>query len=294
MKGLPEFLDSKFIDEFIWVSPNLLSKNVLYRQYFFYQLKYNNYNVSINPVFSRNFYLGDDLIRITNSYERIGQKGSLHNTTPELLSKGDTFYTKLIDTGNKSIFEFERNKIFFSNLLQTEITIEKPTIEIEPNNQLNKIVFFPGAFHIDRQWAPEKFSALASYLIQKYNTLIYICGSLKDKEISMKICKNCPDKIFDLCGKLTFGELIHFVGSSKLTISNESFGAHLSILLNIKTICIFNGKEPVRYMPYPAKYKYQVIDINNTHFSDYIPGTVNAITIESVIKAADTFLDTKN
>ena len=43
----------------------------------------------------------------------------------------DKYYTKLINAKEELMFEFNRNKEFFQNLLNTKIDILKPTISLK-------------------------------------------------------------------------------------------------------------------------------------------------------------------
>ncbi|MCS7232152.1 MAG: hypothetical protein RMJ67_08460, partial [Elusimicrobiota bacterium] len=112
-KDLSEKLDGKFIDKFIWIDKKKFAKNLLYRYKKLKEIRSNGYEVVIAPVYSRDFFYNDSIVRIVNAKEKIGNSGNLANMKKWQKILGDKYYTKLIPSRDEVMFEFYRNREFF-------------------------------------------------------------------------------------------------------------------------------------------------------------------------------------
>ena len=189
VKDLAETLDKVFIDEFIWINKRDVFKNP-FSILKIADLIYNKFNTTIHATYSREF-VGDLLVKLSGSETRIGFYGDCNNISEKEKNKTNTWYTKLVHIDPKINFEFYKNKSFFSQILNSELIIKKPHINLKnlpistpPLLPSNFVLLFPGAQQSFRRWPADKFQSIANYLINKHNLDVVICGSKSDSALA--------------------------------------------------------------------------------------------------------------
>jgi len=256
-RGIAEKFDKDFVDEFIWIKPKKFAKNFGYRYKTLNNIKDKNYSIVIHPVYSRNFSIGDSLIRAVNAKEKIGWNGDTNNTTKFQRKISDKFYTQLLNSNKKYLFEFYRNKEFFEKLLNKKIKIKKPYFKnIQFEKLSNCIVISLGAGARLREWSAEKFTEVVNYInIINKNHQIVLTGSKRDKESAKEIIENVrhKSKAINYAGRISLLDLIKIIKCAKLLIGNESAAIHIAAAVNTNAICISNGNHFGRFNPYPGE-----------------------------------------
>jgi ADP-heptose:LPS heptosyltransferase len=309
-KSLALEFDGGFIYKFIWLDRVKFSKNIFYRYKKLQEITNQGYEVILSPVYSRDFFYADDIIRHTSAKEKIGSTGNLSNIQKWQKNISDKYYTRLIKANNRLMFEFDRNKEFFENLLNTTLSINKPSIVLKPKKlkfELPKkyAVLFIGSSNDFRKWNVKNFAEIGVYLKNNYDYDVVLCGGIGDSKESINFAKCFKDKYVDLVGKTSLVDFLYVVNGSGLIISNDTSAAHCAVALQIKKIFVVsNGNHYGRFSPYPVQmYKnYYLIlhpDIeknisNYKGFSgDYeMNGNldINDIKIEDVINKLDKIL----
>lgn len=258
-KNLTEELDYKFIDNFIWIDRNIFSKNLIYRYKKLKEIASNGHEVIINPIFSRRFFLDDNIVKLIYAKEKIGSVSNTSNIEKWQKNISDKYYTRLIHTQKEITFEFYRNRFFFECLLETKLDIDKPNIFIKNKDSelsLSKkyAILFIGANNKYRQWGIKKFAKIGNYLYQKHGYRIVICGSLKDSNEAKELEKHLIGNTVNLVGKTSLVELLKIISMGDLILSNETSAPHIAVALNIKNIfVIYNGQYFGRFIPYPKQ-----------------------------------------
>ncbi len=310
-KELAEYLDSDYIEKFIWVDVIKFQKNLFYRYLKLKEITSSAYEIIINPVWSRTYDM-DCIVKVVNAKEKIGFKGDLSNINPLIKKISDKYYTYLIDGRNTIVFEFYRNKEFFEKLLGHEIKIKKPLIEKKITSQrfkelkdLNYCVLFIGASADFKKWGIENFAKIAKYLKENYNCEIILCGGVEDIEKTIDFEKIYGSDYINLVGKTSLIDMIEILSGTNLVITNETFTHHLAVALNVKNIIvIYNGNHFGRFVPYPK-------EICENHFTVFHPFmaknlteyeklsnkygygsnlNINEITVDKVIEVIDKIL----
>jgi len=256
-KNIAEVFDKDYIDEFIWVDRTELSNNLFYRLKVLKDINSRSFDVVVQPTFTREYFIADSVVKASSAREKIGSKGdkSTINMLRKLLS--DRYYTRLIDTDQKVLFEFLRNKHFFESLLGIALNIERPSLDIskvkfKSLTKNNYVVFFPGAGDNFRKWDTSNFSQISDYLSDKYKVDIIICGDIGDKVLAEDIiAKSNKGNILDLTGKLSLSEFAKLFSNAILLVSNETGAVHISVAVSTKTICVSNGNHFGVFNPYP-------------------------------------------
>lgn len=256
-KDLALELDSDFIDKFIWLDRNRFNKNLLYRYEKLQEIASSGYEIVINPTYSRDFFVSDNIVKVVNANEKIGSRGDLSNMKIWQKAISDKYYTKLLDAKDEIMFEFYRNREFFENLLQAKSNIKKPFINLK-ERKLNFIlpkkymVIFIGSSAKYRKWSVKNFAEIAMFIKENYGYEIVLCGGLGDVGDVFEFNDSCSKPYVDLVGKTSLVELLHVLKSAALLLSNETSAVHLTAALGgINIFVVSNANHYKRFTPYP-------------------------------------------
>jgi ADP-heptose:LPS heptosyltransferase len=255
-KSIAEELDSEFVDKFIWLDRTKFKKNYLYRYKKLQQIASCGYEVVLSPTYSRDFFMEDSIVKVLTVKEKIGSTGDTSNATKWQKNISDKYYDNLIDARDGILFEFNRNKEFFENLLETKLIIEKPNIVLKDKNisfNIPKLyaLLFIGSNDSYRKWSIEKFADIAKYLKQRYDYDIVLCGATSDIK-EAKIFAECFDENYDLVGRTSLLELLAVIKHADIMVSNETSAPHMAVGLNIPHIFVIsNANHFGRFTPYP-------------------------------------------
>ena len=255
-KDIAEHFDNEFVDEFIWIN-HKVKFNFWYCLRLYIRVQKMGFETVLNPVFSSDNW-ADLLVRITNAKVRIGFEGDLTNSNWKEKQKNRNCYTQLIANETEHLFEFYRNRQFFSKVLEVEckMPIRPELIVSKGLVRQDAIVICPGSGQPHKIWPAEKFTALILRLGQEFKPeKIFICGGNGDKAtgalIASQLKGNLP-YLTDLTGKTTLVELTERIATARLVICNDSSAFHIAVALNVPVVCISNGENYGRFSPYPA------------------------------------------
>ena len=306
-KELCEKLDKKYIDKFIWIDLKKMESSIYYKYKKIEEIISEGYDIVLNPVYSREFYSMDLIIKTIDANQKIGNCGNKINIGKWQKRIGDKYYTKLISTDNEIIFEFYRNKIFFEEILDKKLEINKPHIEIEDIEYKFKLpknysVIFIGAGSKNREWSILNFLKIAEYIRKSYHLDIVLCGSSSCIEDSHFFEKNFSKTCINLVGKTSLVDILRIVKNEIIMISNETSAPHFGIAIDGgHVIVISNGNNLGRFTPYPQEMtdryhavyhpkisenfeKYKIL--SNKDKSYELPD-INEITVDMVKKEID-------
>ena len=254
-RDLAEALDSEFVDHFIWVDRGRFRNSLFYRFDILRQIRRSGFSVAIHPVFSRDFYWGDQIIRHSQANLRIGFNGDCTNMQTRQKIESDKYYTNLIRDEVTYQFEFERNKVLFEACLKSSIRMFKPKIALQKKHEFkNSIVIFPGASQVWKQWPATAYAETCSFLLKKTQSEFLICGSPADKELAehIRTLNSQWNRIKNFAGKTSLLELAQILASCRLLISNDTSAVHIAAAVGTKAIvAISAGNHYGRFLPYP-------------------------------------------
>ncbi len=306
-KNLCEELDGEFIDNFIWLDRDRFNKDFLYRYQKLQKIVSSGYEVALNSVYSREFSYGDAIIKLINANEKIGSVADVSNIRKWQKNISDKYYDVLVPAKSELMFEFDRNKEFFENLLSIKLDIKKPHIDLKPKKLPFELpekyaILFIGASASFRKWNIEGFAKIGEYLKNQFGYEIVLCGAPSDKDDALRF-KECFDGSYiDLVGKTSLIELLHVIYNGNLMIANETSAPHFAVSLEMTNIFVIsNGNHYGRFTPYPKDMapNYHVIyhpviekDIDNYKklSNSYGYGSnldINEISFESVKRKID-------
>lgn len=308
-QSLATELDSEYIDEFIWIDINKFhSRNLCYRLKKLKQIISKHYEIMLHPVYSRFFWVEENIIKFISADKKIGSVGNLSNITIQEKIISDGYYTSLIESKNDIIFEFYRNKEFFEKVLKTEFSIKKPFINLKEKNYFNftesYALLFIGASTKFRKWSILNFVKVAEYL-RNLGLKIVLCGGINEKEDAYQFQSSFTYDYIDLVGRTSLVDMLYIIKGSKIVVSNETSIPHFAVALNIKNIfVIYNGNHFGRFVPYPQEITndYHVIyhpeiekDLdnykaisNNHEYTNYLD--INDISYCKVISVIEKYI----
>ena len=266
-KSLSQELDSEFVDDFIWLDRNKFNKDFIYRYKKLKEIVANGYEVVLSPMYSREFFVGDNIVKIINAKEKIGSIGDLSNIRKWQKNIGDKYYDILVPAQDELMFEFDRNKEFFENILDEKLDIKKPHIDLKlktlPFELPEKYaILFISASASFRKWNIERFAKIGEYLKEKHGYEIVLCGAPSDAEDALKFKEYFYGSCIDLVGKTSLIELLHVIYNGNLMIANETSAPHFAVALEMTNVfVIYNGNHYGRFTPYPKEVSenYHVI-----------------------------------
>jgi ADP-heptose:LPS heptosyltransferase len=303
--------DKDFIDSFIWVNRSRFGKDRKYRRSLIKLLRSKQYDVVINPSYSRDFLYGDSIIRQVRSDTKIGQVSDVANTYTFLRQLSDNWYTELVDTGNTVQFEFNRNKRFCETIIGGNIVLSKPALPLpEPNLSKPYLLLFPGAGEVQKQWPVENFASCADWVKAHYGIDAIVAGSNAEIELGERLKKLAKkSEVSNKCGATSLIDLINLIQHATLLLSNDSSAVHIASCTNTPTICVGNGRHYGRFTPYPDSISSKLMfvfppKVNEMKVNDpmgleretikHAISSINAIDVSMVIQHVSDILQNEN
>uniref|UniRef100_UPI0013D3043F glycosyltransferase family 9 protein n=1 Tax=Helicobacter suis TaxID=104628 RepID=UPI0013D3043F len=255
-------------------------------------LAQESYEIAIFPVYSRLSSV-DRIARWINASIKIGSIGQrikedwYQNVSIE---DKDRAYTTLLDATSETIFEFNRNREFFSQLLKKPLTDIKYHLDLPPLPKDSSLplslkpygVFFLGASFPRKKWSLQSWVELALKISPDFQ--IVLCGSKKEIDEAQKIMLGFP-KALNLVGQTTFIELLHILFQSSFIVSLETAIPHFAVALGLGPIFVIcNGNALGRFVPYPE-------DIQANYHVIYHPKVEALLATPTALVAVWKFMD---
>jgi ADP-heptose:LPS heptosyltransferase len=110
------------------------------------------------------------------------------------------------------------------------------------------VCIHPGAAAERRQWAPERFAAVADALGER-GFKIVLTGVESERLILDEVSKLMKMPAIDLAGRTTIGALGALVADARLVVSNDTGIAHLAAALATPTVTVAVATDPARWAP---------------------------------------------
>ena len=149
-KSLFNQFDAEWVSKSFWMDKIRFKKELGYRYGFLKQVYKEQYDVVINPSFSRDKRYDDSIVKAAKATERIGMVANLESIQPYEVGYDRHLYTQLFDHPEKPVFEFYRNRLFTEFIKQDKSSITHTKID------QNRLPAFPIQ-------VPEKYFEPASF-----------------------------------------------------------------------------------------------------------------------------------
>ena len=95
-KEISKELDSQYVDNFMWVDRNKFDRKFIYRYKKLQAIASNSYEIIISPVYSREFYTIDKIVKIINAKRKDRQQREFTKEFEKWQKKTNTNYTSFI------------------------------------------------------------------------------------------------------------------------------------------------------------------------------------------------------
>ncbi len=278
-----------YFDHVIPINANKFSKNIRYRFAFLTQIRKIKYSKVISPVYSRDFFVIDSLVRNIRAQEKIGSVGNYENTdnslrrfflnyeniSLKLKVKADRFYTQLIYAEERPMMELTRNAEFIRNYIAPDFKSQLPQLPFDipvfkPLEDVEYAILFIGASTLRKVWAPLKNYIPVINAIP-FETIV-LCGGPEDRPLfeifQSEVVPFIDKTVISLIGETSLLELISVIKQARFIVTNDTSASHITVAVRTPSICILGGGHFGRFQP------YQVEDIR-AEDEKYLPHVVN-------------------
>jgi len=246
--------DKQFLNEVYFINPKSFYEAPLKTLKQGWQLFTNNYEVVLQPTFTR-LFITDGFAALTAARQIIGYESDNEGIVPRYKNKTDKFYSQLLPLPADKYFEFNRNVYFFETVLGEAISITSPEIKTGGGAK-NGIAILPGAGAFKRGWENEKFLQLIQRLLQQTKQPICLIGGPAEVKAGDYLMQNLPaGSIDNRINKTSLPQLIELIGSSTLLIANETSAIHMAVATQTPSVCVLGGGHFGRFAPYPVGAK---------------------------------------
>ena len=94
-----------------------------------------------------------------------------------------------------------------------------------------------------KEWGYDKWAKVIDWLWEEYEIATVIIGAIEEKEQSEYMVQRCCDRVFNLAGKTTLGELAGVLSHSCLHLGVDSAAPHIAAAVGIPTITIYGPSD---------------------------------------------------
>jgi ADP-heptose:LPS heptosyltransferase len=283
-KSLFNQFDQSNVSHVIWVDKIKFKKELGYRYQLLQKTYQANYEIAINPIFSRDKRNDDAFVIAAKAKQSIGMKANIESVKPYELGYDKNLYNCLYHHQEQPIFEFFRNKYFAEYIIGKQINISDTSIDpttlptLSFNLPDKYIVVFPGSRSAARIWPVDSFIQICNELFSNYQYTVVLCGSTNDKKYTDEFESKYKHPLLNLTAKTTLPELLTVFSKSALLLSVDTGSIHLAAAVKCPIAGIFNGSQYKRFAPYPSNI--------HDHFIAVYPDEIeNDLLDDTIVKS---------
>jgi len=257
-RDLAEYFDKDCYDAAVWFDRRRVARNPFALVALYRRVRRLGASCALYPVLSREFLLGDMIVRASGAPRRIGTVADCVNMTPREARRGDKWYTELVTVPARG-FEFERTAAFFRGLCsgardlppRPSLTVPGSRAALPPEivAAKNIVAIFPGAGDARRRWPVERFCAVAARLAASGRRVV-ACGGVMDRAATGRIAAASGG--IDAGGILGWPAQVALVARARIVITNDSCPLHLAVACAVPVVCVSNGNHYGRFTEYPS------------------------------------------
>jgi hypothetical protein len=242
-------LDQKHVDETIWVNKNEYLQCATYRAELWTRLRKQGFETVIAPSRTRPLLLDDLCTLAAAPLQAIGSANTyVHSRWNH---ESDRVYDQLFRETNPTIHEFLFNAHFSAWVCGSCSSVRRPHIDysvpsVSPNSY---IVCFIGANTRSKRWPAKRWVEFINLHRQGHSLKVILAGAgPADLEMAQYIQERTH--VDSIVGKVSLPELLQWVMSARVVLTNDTMAAHLSASCNRPTIIIANGVNYFRFTEY--------------------------------------------
>lgn len=250
-------------DEVWAVFGSRMVREVRYRMAFIRKIRQGRFGTAINPLYSREFVLGDLLVRAAGASKAVGFAAERSNSTWErlFLAIGNRWYSTLVTGRNVLLHETERNREFAAAILGASPDYRTPWLPARPDRALAAhevrgayAILAPGSNDVYRSWPVERFAEIGRRLLAQTRLTLVVCGGPGEKYLALALQKAIGDGVVDLVGTTSLAELSELIRNAVLVVTNDTGSAHFCAAHGVPCVAAVGGGFHGRFLPYPPGF----------------------------------------
>jgi lipopolysaccharide heptosyltransferase II len=168
-----------------------------------------------------------------------------------------------------------------------------------PSNSARWVIVQPGARWLNKRWPAENFAEVIRQLAKSHPGVRFaILGGDADRELGAVVARADSQRCLDLTGKISLPEMVEWIRSSELMITNDTGPMHVAAALRKPLVAIFGPTEPRRTGPYGSltsvvQTSLPCVPCLKSHCAWFQPlECLRAISPESIVTRAEQQLRT--
>ena len=240
----------------VWpLDRNKFIENISYRFAVMKKIRMAGFLKVVQPTYSREFFFGDEVVRVSGARERTGYESNCSNTSRWGLMFSDRWYTRLIPAAPGLSSELVRNAEFIRKLGFGEFRAAVPELKYIATCDKKLLpskyyVIVPGAGASLRQWPVARFKEVAKRIYQLTGWAGVICGVSSEEHLGAAIVCDEQIPLVNLVGDTSLAELNEVISGARVVVGNESSAIHFAAALSTPAVCVMGGGHYGRFLPY--------------------------------------------
>jgi ADP-heptose:LPS heptosyltransferase len=244
-----------FFDEVLSLERSRFSSGSMYRYQTLKHIRRSGYDIVIQPTSSREFLLGDSVVRFSGAKERIASEGDCSNILPFLKRISDNWYTRLVHASREPLMELERNAEFLRGLglpaFRCGISeLQNIFLPSRSTGLPDYYVLFPGVGLPIKQWPVENFAGLAERIYKDTGWTGIVCGGPGEEGIGDSLLRSTDAPLENRSGRTSLQELASLIAGARLVVANDTSAIHIAAAVSTPAVCILGGGHYGRFVPY--------------------------------------------
>lgn len=235
-----------------------LAHDLRYRAGWVRRIREAGFSVVVNPLYRREFVLGDLVVRAARAPESFGFDGS--EKTPDRLyaGLGDSWYRTRVPSAGGRQHEIERNTAFCLGAFGMAPDYSRPWLTALSGHATalpfdgRYAIIAPGSTDPKRNWPIDRFGEIARRLREDLGLSVVLCGGPGERALVDRLQSVLSVPALDLAGRTTLVELSELVRCATIVVTNDTGGAHLAAAHGTPCVAVVGGGHFGRFLPYPA------------------------------------------
>lgn len=157
-----------------------------------------------------------------------------------------------------------------------------------PGPRRGHVVVHPGAASESRRWPPERFAAVAGYLVAAGRDVV-VTGAAPERAVTAQVAALAPG-VHDVGGRLDLPALARLIATADLLISADTGVAHLATAYATRSVVLFGPTPPRLWGPAIDTHLHTTLwhgagaGPGDPH-ADRLDPVLAAVTVEEVLEA---------
>lgn len=257
-RQLYESYDNDLADAVIWLDKKKFRSDLRYRFKLLMQIRRVKASDVISLVYSRIWRKDDVIVAVSPAPVKTGMKHNTRLVNPyEKRLTPVKIYTRLLDSGDDTLFDASRNARYIESLLQ--IPPQPASTAITPKADITRLalppgyfVVFPGSGIPEKKWPAAGFAAVTRHVVQRYGLTPVVCGAPGDRDDSNVFLREYAAPALDLTGKTSLPELLAVFARATCLVSVDTGSVHLAAAVGCPVFALYSGLHYGRFAPYPS------------------------------------------